>query len=125
MARRKRKDPADEVEYPVDGDLRKDVVKNVPKGWQPLLLTPEDAERWMQWGAVKEERREGSMRPAFAMAGEGTTDFKVGGLTLYKIPTATYERRQKMAHAEDAQRMKTVKQQARRSPGGEYVETRE
>jgi hypothetical protein len=125
MARRKRKDPADEVEYPIDGDLRKDVVKNVPKGWQPLYLTPDDAERWMQWGAVKEERREGSMRPAFSLSGEGTTDFKVGGLTLYKIPTKIYEARQKMAHTADAERMATVKKQARRSPGGEYVETRE
>jgi hypothetical protein len=119
---RKRKDPAD---HPVDSDMRRDVVKNVPKDVQPLLLTPEDAAMWREWGAVKEERREGSMRLAFDPGDETTSGFQTGGLTLYKIKKSVFDKRQGNAHAEDSQRMSTIKKQARMTPGGEYVETRE
>jgi hypothetical protein len=124
MARRKRNDPSD---APIDGDLRRDQVlnANTPRNrdWQPLLLTDEDyALSWRQWGAVKEERGPDSMRPAIEMGAADETGYKVGGLTLYKVPKKVARKRQEAAQNESQQRMSAMSV-AVRGARGEFVES--
>lgn len=123
--RRKRNSPA---AAPIDGDRRMDQVlnQNTPRNrdWQPLLLTDEDFElSWSQWGAVKETRGPDSMRPAVNVGGEGGSDYRVKGLTLYKVRKSVFEARNQRAQKESTDRMAVMGREARRTVGGEFIES--
>lgn len=117
--RRRRNDAGD---APIDGDLRRDQVTNTKnarnRDWQPLLLTDEDyALSWRQWGAVKETRGPDSMAPAIDLGTDADPDYKVGGLTLYKVPKKVALRRQHAAQAASQQRMSAMSVAVRQARG--------
>lgn len=86
---RKRKDP---IDAPIDGDYAQDRIVNKQAGWKYLLLSEEDVPRYKAMGATLEERGPDSARPEFASGTEEGSGYKVGNLTLYKIPEELADR---------------------------------
>lgn len=115
---RRRKDPG---EAPVDGDFAQDVVLNKQKGFTYKWLSAEDIPRFKANGYTREERGPDSARPAWDNHSEdGSADFKVGSLTLYKAPDAIAQRLDNIAQRKADQQMSTIRAEARAS-GGDFT----
>lgn len=118
-APRKRHDPDD---APVDGFYRYDSVVNKEPGKRYYLLDDDDAIVKVAMGARMVERRPGGAKPLYDRGSDADSGYRIRGLTLYEMPEALAKRHDAMAVAAGADRMSIIRNEARRSPGGEYVE---
>lgn len=119
-APRVRHDPDD---APVDGVYRNDKVINKDPGKRYYLLNEEDALIKQAQGARLTERREGGARPFFDRGSDADSGYRVRDLRLFEMPEALARKYDAEPVAECSRTLATIRNEARRSPGGEYEET--
>lgn len=119
-APRRRVDPDD---GPVDGVYRNDHVVNKEPGKRYYLLDEDDAFVKVAMGARMVERRKDGPRPFYDRGSDADSGYKVRGLTLYEMPETLARQQDAQSVSESAGRLAVIKNEARRSPGGEFEET--
>lgn len=114
---RRRRDPD---AAPIDGDYTDDQVLNKEKGFTYKWLSVDDVPRFKAMGYVREERGAEGARPAFDRGNDGDAGYSVGSLMLYKAPDGVAAKWEQRALKEAADRMNTIRRQAR-ATGGNFT----